>query len=250
MNKLNAIVVDDDKSTSELIKIILKRDYPEIELVGSAYCVEDGLTLLHQVNVNILFLDIEMPDGTGFDLLLRLANKNFHVIFVTAFNDYAIQAFKVNAIDYVTKPIDIDELKSAIDKAKRIINDDLLQNLNLNEVVSKLINSSKKIAFQVGSGVEYINADDILYIEADGNYSTIHLRDKNMVVIKQLKYIEQQLEQHYFFRSHRSTIINLRHIISYNLNKEEDIVLSNGAKLFISRNKRDEFLVAMNRVVS
>src|ERR1700744_2279000 len=213
-----AIIIDDEEMGAELLQILLEKNCPEIDIVSICSKPELGIEMIKRLKPKIVFLDVEMPKISGFNLLEQVKNENFECIFTTAYDHYAIHAIKHNALDYLLKPIDVTELKSAVLKAKNKIDNG---NTNLLQMVTKLVENmpltgqNTKFSIPVGGEVFYVESEEVLYFEADSNYTNIYLdnKDGKITSSKNLKKIEEGLNIDFFFRIHNSYIINLKNVI-------------------------------------
>jgi two-component system, LytTR family, response regulator len=253
-NKIKAIVVDDENKAVKNLTSLLGF-YPNIEVVGTANNAAEAKDLIESYKPDLVFLDINMPNQNGFELLESLSHRPFEVIFVTAHDEYALRALRANAIDYIQKPIDIDELKNAIDKACNIIVKkaglpiDNMQLDSLNYTMQKLNSNQdvKKITIPHLGGFKIIELQDIMYFEGDGNYTTLYLQNlQKMVVTRQLGMFEEILPSSSFFRIHKSTIINLKYVTGYSSTEGSVAIMQDKNTLTISRRRLDDFLNKLN----
>lgn len=249
---IRAVIVEDEKHSRETLKNLLRDFCPDVEVCGAAASIDEAVPLIRSTQPGLLFLDIELQNTTGFDLLRRLPDMGFEVIFTTAFEQYAIQAIKFSSLDYLLKPIDIDELQEAVAKARDKQNKQ--QNNAQLEVLLANLESQRpgahnRICLATADGLEFLQVEDILYCEANGSYTTFHLRDaRKIVVSKNLKEYENLLEEHPFMRVHNSFLINLRHVQRYVKSEGGYILMKNNAHISISLKKREEFLERMARL--
>ncbi|PLX01783.1 MAG: DNA-binding response regulator, partial [Marinilabiliales bacterium] len=199
---LKSIIIDDEKAARQILKDFLDR-YCDVEVIAEADSVSSGVDLLRNAKADILFLDIEMQDGTGFDLLRKVDYSNLQVIFVTSHNDYAIEAFRFSALDYILKPIDPEDLMRAVEKYKTISPDHLIKDkLDLLLANQKQV---EKIALPSLDGIHFIKLKEIVRVESDRNYTTFYLCDKSKLVIsKNLKEFDTLLSPLGFYRVHKS----------------------------------------------
>lgn len=244
--KLRALIVDDEAPARENLKLMLNEHCPEIEVVGLAESVPTAQKLIKELSPQVVFLDIRMPSGTeGFDLLDSLPEKNFQMVFVTAYKDYAVRAFHANAIHYILKPIDIDDLKTAVKKL--VSNQELFRNNdeNLTSYIKSLENLTKsmnqgapsqRITINHAKGFKIVDPSDIMYLEGEGNYTKIYFSDGSQYVdTRSLGIYESILDPKKFFRIHKSHIVNVLCVSEF-LNVDGSfVVMKNGAKLTISR---------------
>lgn len=248
MKEITAVIIDDERSNREFISVILADFCPEVEVIGQADGVASGLELLGKTDPDILFLDIKMPDGDGFQLLEKLENPRFQLVFITAYDKYAIRSFKYSAVDYLLKPIDPEDMIRAVLRAKERLErggDDLNMKLLIENL--RLQNTGhRKIIVPDQNGFVVIRQDEVIRVEADGNYSTIKLSNANDVVAsKPIKYFEELLDSNHFVRIHNSHLVNLSHIVRYVRGRGGIAITSDGAELEVSRRKKDDFLRAL-----
>ncbi|MDA3891440.1 MAG: LytTR family DNA-binding domain-containing protein [Salinivirgaceae bacterium] len=247
---IKAVIVDDELDAIESVKLLLNENFSNITIVGTAQSVADAECVINSSNPDIVFLDIEMPDGNGFDVLERIPNRNFSVIFITAYNQYAIKAFKYSAIDYILKPIDITDFLNAVGK----YSENVLHSPQVEDKIDVLlenINGKKpeKIALSTSESIEFVKITDIIQIEAEGSYSTLKFIDQTeLVVSKNLGEFESLLEDHPFYRPHQSHLINLQHVKKVTRMGNE-IVMDDGSIAFLSRRKKNQFMELMSTLV-
>lgn len=247
MNVLKAIIVDDEEFARSSLFFLLQQNCPEVEITGIARSVAEAREILNHHPIDLIFLDIAMPGGNGFDLIPDAQKHKAAVIFTTAYDQYALKAIKANALDYLLKPIDIDELKTAVEKVAQHIK--LFQNQNeiderINNLASSLSGRSeiKKLTLPYGQGFKMVDVDDIIYIEADSNYSVVHFSNKDKITVsKVLREFEELLPGDQFVRIHKSSIINLNHLKEYNSKNGLQVFLKNGESINISRRRASDF---------
>lgn len=246
---IKAVIVEDELHSRESLKNLLVEFCPDVELCGAAASVEEAVPLIRSVRPALLFLDIELQNSTGFDLLRLLPDMEFDVIFTTAFEQYAIQAIKMSSLDYLLKPIDIDELQEAVAKAmeKQHLQQHKAQlELLLANISSRPSGAQNRICLSTADGLEFLQVEDILYCEANGSYTTFHLRDKRKIVVsKNLKEYETLLDGQSFMRVHNSYLINLREVQRYVKSEGGYILMKNNMHIGISVKKREEFFQRM-----
>lgn len=248
MSKLNVALVDDEPASLKTLQLLLKRYFSDIEVIASFSNPTQALKELPDLPVDLLFLDIEMPVMTGFDLLSQLTGYKGGVIFATAHSSYAIRAFKFSAVDYLLKPIETEDLKQAIEKfiRNRQAKPD---NSSIRQLADNLEHLSqpipKKIVLTVGNNTEVIQINDIEYIQADRNYVLVKRVNKSdLTIIKSLKSFEDILPPSLFVRIHVSYIVNIEMVERY-LKSEGTVVMQSGAKLPLSRSYRDIFVARL-----
>ncbi|MGQ8337403.1 LytR/AlgR family response regulator transcription factor [Sunxiuqinia sp. A32] len=241
---IKSIIVDDEPKSRSNLRDLLSEYCKQVQIVGEAASAIEALKLVKQVNPDIVFLDIEMPGGSGFDLLKSLNDQQFEVVFVTAFDKYGIQAVKFCAIDYLLKPIDIFELSKAVEKASIQINRKK-ENQRLAELVANIDrpDEEKRLALPLADKIEFVVINHIVRIEADGNYTRIFIEgSKEYLVCKTLKEYHEILEPYGFIRTHQSHLINCRKISAYVKTDGGYILLDGGGNVPISRQKKEEVL--------
>ena len=245
---IKAILVDDEKHALVTLQHTLKK-FEEIEVVGVTQKSPDAKALIEQLQPDIVFLDIEMPFLNGFEVLEQFEEINFKVVFTTAYNQYAIKALRMNALDYLLKPIDEGEMRAAIDK---YINKELV---TTNEQIQQLtrFNTGKildTLALSTQEGLHFVKVDTIMYLEASGCYTYIYMADgKKHLVSKNLAVFEEVLKDNpIYFRPHKSNIINLKFIKQYIRGEGGELIMENGCSITLSRNKKQEFLNLFNKV--
>ncbi len=243
MQKLRAMVVDDEPKAVKNMQALLGY-FPFVEVVGTASSAAEARQLLDRTETDLLFLDIQMPAETGFELLESLESRLFEVIFVTAYHEHAIRAFKANALDYLTKPVDIDDLELVLKKAQsRMAAQPVAQAENVARVLQAIATDGKMDKLMVPhlTGFRLIELEKIVSVEADGNYSIIHLTDfQKVVASRQLGQLEPLLPENQFLRIHKSTIINLRHVESFS-SPTQEVSMADGSQLTVSRRRLEEF---------
>jgi two-component system, LytTR family, response regulator len=245
---LKAIIVDDEKHSRETLKNLVEEFCDGIEVLATASSIVEALEVIPKMKPDLLFLDIELQTGTGFDILNLLPEINFEIIFTTAFDQYAIKAVKFSSLDYLLKPIDLDELQIAIEKARKL-KDKQLYNLQLQSLIHNLKQPKiSKICLATTDGFEFVNIEEICYCEAQGSYTSFIFKSgKKILVSKHLKGFENLLSDHTFMRVHNSYLINLKEVNKFIKSDGGYIVMNNGDSVSISRSKKDEFLEAMQK---
>jgi len=239
--QLKTIIVEDEQTSREILKSYLSKYCPTVEVVGEAENIDEALVLIRNNELDMVFLDVEMPYGSGFDLLEKLGNIDFEVVFVTAYNQYAIDALNKHASYYLLKPISIDELIKAVDYVSEIkTKENELQNAVL---IPKSTITNQKITIPTQDGFEVLEIKDIIYCKADDNYTELYLENNlKKLVSKTLKYFEDILNENGFARIHKSYLVNVAYIASYKKGKGGTVYLSNGKELSVSASKKADFL--------
>ncbi|HLZ89417.1 MAG TPA: LytTR family DNA-binding domain-containing protein [Puia sp.] len=245
MDRISAIIIDDEKKSRMSLLQKLQSYCPTVEIVGEAANGPAGKELIESLKPDLVFLDIVMPRMNGFEMIASLSHRNFEIIFTTAYSQYAIQAIRYSAFDYLLKPVDIEDLRNAIqkiglkiaasDKEERLMV--LLQNLS-NEK-----ERSKRIVIPTAEGLLFISVDDIIHLEASSNYTFVYfLHEPRLVACRTLKEFEEMLPDSIFFRIHHSHIININAIKKITRDEGNRVELTNGNVVDISRRRKDEFL--------
>ena len=237
---LNALIVEDESNSRDILRNYLSKYCENITVVGEAASIQEALQLINGNEPDLVFLDVEMPYGNAFDLLDQLPDRNFETVFVTAYNQYAMDALNNHAAYYLMKPINIDELIKAVAyvseiKTKETALEDKVLNAQLPRVEGK-------ITLPQQDGFQVLNVADILYCKADDNYTEIHLEKKKILVSKTLKYFEEALSRFPFARIHKSYLVNVNEVIKYKKGKGGSVVVSNGKELLVSASKKKELL--------
>ena len=243
---IKAIHIEDEPRNVDLLKELVKEHCNDVELIGNAGNVPDGIQLIKKLKPPLLYLDIELNNGNSFELLEGLKDENlsFHVIFITAFGDYAVKAFRHDAVDYLLKPISITELKEATEKAATRIKQSK-SNESIFEVLRELKQQAhnQKIGLPVSDGVVFVTADEIIRCEARGSYSIVYLNNKkNITCAKTLKELEDILTAQNFVRVHNSWIINTRYLKKYYRGKNSYMEMEDGSTVTISLRKKTDLL--------
>ncbi len=247
---LRTIIIDDEAHVRESLADMLKRHCPNAKVVARAEGVKSGLKAIQTHHPDLVLLDIKMKDGTGFDLLEQIENIDFKIIFITAYDQYAIKAFKFSALDYLLKPVESVDLKEAIDKADKISQQEV--NTQLTTLANNLQTddqSKKKIILKTFDNIHLVKVRDIVYAESDGRYSTIYLASgENIIVSNTLKHYHEMLGDFGFYRVHKSYLINLEHIRRFEKAEGGYVILETEAKVPVASRKREELLELLERI--
>jgi two-component system LytT family response regulator len=245
---IKVIIVDDEISAIKGLEYELSNFSEDVEIIKMFTNSLEALSAINNLKPDCVFLDIEMPYIDGFQLLSKLTYRDFDLIITTAFDNYAIRAFKENAMDYLLKPIDTDDLARAIskiknNKKKNNLGDDLKKTL---ETLIPKVNKTK-ISLPLSGKTIFVNTNDIVYCKSDGNYTEIHFKNKKVeVVSKKLKIIEEVIENELFFRVHNSYLVNIDCIAELVRKDGQYLVLENGVTIPVSRNKKEALLDLLN----
>lgn len=244
---MKAVIIDDEQDSRQILSAYISKYCPEVKVMGFGESVATGLQAIAQHQPDIVFLDIEMPYGNGFDLLEQVPEVNFETIFVTAFDQYAVQALNQSAAYYLLKPIAIDELIKAVEKIKiEKLESTYVQHAKvLMENLKVGGNHVQKIMLPTLEGFEIVPVDDIVYCEAVDNFTKFYFeKAPTLLICRTLKYFEEVLEPYHFVRIHRSYLINPAFVIRYNKGKGGFVTMGNGQELEVSPNKKQAFLQA------
>ncbi|HSY61837.1 MAG TPA: LytTR family DNA-binding domain-containing protein [Cytophaga sp.] len=245
---IKALIIDDVEKARSALKSDIKTYCPNVQVTGEADGVESGLQLIKNTTPDVIFLDIRMSDGSGFDLIAKLRQQGtiaFQVIFTTAYDEYAIKAFKFSAIDYLLKPVDHEDLIQAVQKIKvQDVQSSLKENMELLlESMKGIKTSNKRIALNSVDKVQIVNVDDIIQCESQKNYTLFYLTNKKQVLVtRTLKEFEDMLEGDNFLRVHHSHLINVKHLKEYIKTDGGYAVMSDGSQVPVSVRKKEQLL--------
>ncbi|HAS40727.1 MAG TPA: DNA-binding response regulator [Microscillaceae bacterium] len=241
---MKTIIIDDNESAQESLEELIQTYCPQLTLAGKAFNIQEGQKLIEQVSPALVFLDVEMPTGTGFELLQQLPEIHFKVIFTTAHEKYALKAIKFSALDYLLKPIDAEELVEAVSKTQQ----DTQQNefeLKMETLFQNLANNQtdQKMMLRDKYGFQITSVKDIIRLEADRNYTHFFIKDqKPLLISKSLKDYEKLLPPEQFFRCHKSHIVNLNYLLRYDRREDDILIFQDGSKVPVSRRKLEMLL--------
>jgi two-component system LytT family response regulator len=238
--KLKALLVEDEANSREILRNYLAKYCPDVDLLGEASSAKEGLVLIKENDPDLVFLDVEMPFGNGFDLLDQIPERTFETVFVTAYDHYAKDALNNQAAYYLTKPIAIEELIKAVAHVKEIREKE--NALHDKVLPASLSQVQGKLTLPQLDGFIVLNTDDILYCKADDNYTEIYLADKKHLVSKTLRYLEQALEAYPFARIHKSYVVNVNEIVRYHRGKGGSVLLSNGKEIQVAASRKKDLL--------
>ncbi|WP_299013466.1 LytTR family DNA-binding domain-containing protein [uncultured Polaribacter sp.] len=247
---MNVIIIDDESRARNVLGTLLREECTGITKILEASNLVDGVALIKNKQPKIVFLDVEMPQHSGLEILDFFKNEpiDFQIIFTTAYSQYAIEAFRLSAIDYLMKPIDIEDLKLALQKAKDAIKEENINHKlqNLEKAFQQL--SLNKIALEIPKGIIFASHDEILFFEADGVYTKVHLNDgKSQLICKTLKHFSDQLkDKPLFYKPHRSYLINLKFMKEVVKKDGLHVVMQNKKTIPIARDRKDAFLQMIN----
>lgn len=233
---MKAIIIDDEPLAIENLELLIKEYCQEVDVIATGNNILTGLKLLNQHQPDIIFLDIEMPDGTGLELQELIQDKNIHIVFTSAHEKYALQAFKADAIDYLLKPVDVDDLISSIERVK-------------SKLEKNLTDSSHKIILKTSDSIHIIDTSSIIRCESEGSYTRFVIQNEEEVLVsKGLKYYEDKLSSNRFYRIHQSHLINLSHLKKIIKVDGYQAEMNDGSIIPISNRKKDEFLTTISKL--
>lgn len=244
---IKAVIIDDEQHCIDSLVFDLQKNCREVEILETCTSPKQGLIAIRKQKPDLVFLDVQMPWMNGFEMLEMLENINFAIIFTTAYDQFAAKAFRLSAVDYLLKPIDVNDLKEAVKKAlEKIVHksgtaniDNLLHNINNPE-------AKQRVAFAGREGYEFVEITTIVYAQAEGAYTHVFLNNKRKLVIsKTLSDIEEMLPAEQFQRIHHSTLVNLQHITHFFKTDGGYVVLDNGEKLVVSKSKKEDLLTRL-----
>jgi two-component system LytT family response regulator len=242
MKKINTIIVEDELRSADVMKTLLAECCPEIEIAAVAPSVKSAVELIKLLKPELVFLDVELPDGNGFNVLESFPPGLFNVIFVTAYEHYALKAIKASALDYLLKPVDTDELIAAIKKLPDETESDMRQDVYLQNQ-NQQNRQKMRLALPTIDGLKFIEQGDIIWCEAQGSYCNFLLTNKEKVLVsKPLSYFEEILDEEQFCRPHQSYIINLAHAKNYVKGRGGYLIMSDGSKVEVSVRMKNNLL--------
>jgi two-component system LytT family response regulator len=239
---IRSVLVDDELNSCEILSWQLKEFCPDIQIVNVCTDPFKALDAIRNKKPDLVFLDIQMPHMNGFELLKKLMPISFDVIFVTAYDQFAVKAFEFSALDYLMKPIEREDLVKAVSRVRVNHPSDERLQLLLDQLESLKRNEKiKRLAISTADSYHFVNIDEIVCCESERNYTKIHLVDgKNIMISKTMKTIEGILDLPHFFRTHQSYLVNLNHVKKFNRDSGGYVVMSNGMTITVSKNKKDE----------
>jgi len=238
--QLSAVIIEDEVNSREILRNYLKNYCSQVTILGEAGTIKEGIALIAREQPNLVFLDVEMPFGNAFDLLEEMPDRNFETVFVTAYNQYAMEALNQHAAYYLMKPINIDELIKAVAYVEEVITkEDLLQDRVLSSKQQKV---EGKITLPQQDGFQVLNVSEILYCMADDNYTQIFMAERKILVSKTLKYFEEALSVFPFVRIHKSFLVNINEVVKYKKGKGGSVIISNGKELMVAASRKKQLL--------
>jgi two-component system LytT family response regulator len=250
-NMLRTIIIDDESHVRRTIRSLVTHYCPHLQIAGEADGVGSGIETIRKLRPDLVLLDIRMKDGTGFDLLKKLDPIDFKVIFITAYDQYAVQAFKYSAVDYILKPVDPEDLIQAVNRTEKMLKGEVAMHLKaLEGNLSPIDAGDKKIVIKTLDNIYLVSQREILYCEADGSYTTLCLANgKSIVTSRLLKEFDEILSPHGFYRVHKSFLINLSAIERFEKAEGGFLVLKEGGKIPVASRKKEELVALFEKLV-
>lgn len=243
------LIIDDESRTRSLLFTLLSRLDTPLQIHQDGESVASGVKAINEINPDILLLDIQLPDGTGFDILEQIGERDFCVIFITAHEEYAINAIKCSALDYILKPIDKNELSRAIDRAVKMLEDPKDQEPKYEALISNVSQDRKKIVLRTFESLYIVEIDSIVRCQSENNYTVFYLDDgRQIVTSKTMKEYEEALSYNFFMRCHRSHIINFNYVNRFDKNDGGKIILKNNDEIPLSRKFREPFFELLEKM--
>jgi two-component system, LytTR family, response regulator len=239
---LKAIIIDDEPRGRNILLELINQHFDDIKVVATASGADEGIKRIDTLHPDVVFLDVEMPGKNAFDMLKELAQIDFQIIFVSAHNHYALKAFKLSALDFLLKPVDLDDLKLAIERLKTRPVKNVQQVPNLLQQLKQPKGNFAKIAVSSINAIEFVNIADIIYCQADGVYTHVFLNSTSIISTKNLKEFDDLLASHFFFRIHHSYLINMNQIKKYLKGDGGIVIMCNDVEIEVSRRKKGAFL--------
>lgn len=248
---LKTILVDDEVSCTDILHWQLETYCKEqVEVLTQCNSAQVALERISELKPDLVFMDIEMPGMNAFELLSRLKPVQFEVIFVTAYNQFAVQAFKENAVDYLLKPIEKADLTSAVNKAALRLKDHSVDRMDaLISTFRQYMDAGKKIALPTGDGLSFIDVDQIVRCESDSNYTFVHLaKGEKILITKTLKQVEESLANYPFYRIHQSHLVNLNHIVRFAKDGGGYLIMSDNSTITVARQRKDGLMELFSKL--
>ena len=252
---MKTLIIEDEQKSRDMLATLIKKNFPQLTIVGLAKNVTEGVEFINTLSPDLVFLDISMPDGTGFDVLEKTQGLKFDIIFTTATDKHALKAIKYSACDYLLKPIDVDELKPTVDKliekhASKTSTMPSMENLQfLIQNLKRADDNYSKITLPTGNAYEIVSIKDVIRCEAEGSYTNfVLIGNKKLMVSASMKHYEDLLPANDFIRIHHHHLININHVVRFLKVDGGYAIMSDNSQLEISRRKKDAFLERLNAV--
>lgn len=252
MTKIRTVIIDDESNGRDILVALLEKFCPSLDILGTAENADAGKEMIDSLKPQLVFLDINMPGKTGFELLQQFESIDFEVIFVTAHDNYALKAFKFSAIDYILKPIDLEDLKTAVKKAEEKLVFKGKPNERYNEFLNNIKNIQNpfdKLGLATRDGLIFIKISDIIRCESDVNYTWFYLeKGEKILASKTLKDFEEMLDEYNFYRIHKSHLINLAHLKRYIKGEGGSVIMSDNSEVEVSRRNKEGLMKRLQQI--
>ncbi|MBU6324229.1 MAG: LytTR family DNA-binding domain-containing protein [Bacteroidetes bacterium] len=244
---IQALIVEDEPRAQNVLNTLLSEHFPDVQVVGIANDVQQAAGIIHDKKPDLVFLDVELPGQSGLSLFDNTDPSQYQVIFTTAYTQYALNAFQVSAVDYLLKPLQLDQLEAAIEKVRKNLKEPGLSANDVAELKELMVEGVKKIPLPTSGGVLFVTLSDIIYLKADGSYTHFIMNNgKNILVSRKIKEFEHTLNKaNRFFRPHRSYVVNVDRIVEYIKADGGSVVMDNTDEIPLSRDMRETFLQFM-----
>jgi two-component system LytT family response regulator len=240
-NRIDAVIIDDEENFSSSLEILIRKNFGKINILGDANSVKSGITLINKLKPKLVFLDINLPDGSGFEILEETNFKSYETIFTTSYTEFALRAFEFSALHYLMKPMTVEKLKDAIERYEKVHNNDFFDE-KLKILKESLIDKPQRILLPTTDGLSIFNIADIVRCEADNNYSIVFFNNKQKILLsKPLQYLDKILNELDFVRIHSKHLINLRYVKNYVNGRKSFVQLSDNSELPISQTQKIDF---------
>jgi len=245
---IRAIIIDDEPQCVDTLSILIKMHCPEIQIDAGCESGEEGILAIQKFKPDVVFLDIEMPKMSGFDMLEKLGNISFQVVFTTAYNQFALRAFKYSALNYLLKPIDPDDLRETVSRILALKRGPMKEQFDILLNTLKQNDKPSRIALSTGDGMVFVNTNNIMYCQSESNYTHVKLVDgEKYLLAKSLKEFEETLPEKDFFRIHNSFLVNLNEIKKFVRSDGGYVIMNDGAQVGIARARREEFFALFDK---
>ena len=247
---MTCILIDDEADGLDLLVLLMQKHCPAVQVIGQYNNPGEGVAAIRSMRPNLVLLDVEMPEINGFDVLEACRDIPFHVVFTTAFNEYAVKAFKYSAIGYLLKPVDEEDLKEAVQRAQQLLT--VQQHAEQRDILFDSLQQARpvrqKIALPGADGIVFLHISDIIYCKAEGNYTSVFIvhQNRSQLFTRQLIFIENLLPEDTFYRSHNSYLVNLKYVEQYI--RDGELLLKDGHKVPVSRAQKEGLLERLNQI--
>lgn len=246
---IKALIVDDEQNSRQALRALIEAVAPDVTILADAKNTKEARKYIEALKPDLVFLDINMPGETGIELMESFDNLTFHVVFCTAYDKYAVKAFRLNAVDFLLKPIDPDELTHAIEKVK--LRGAKVQKDQIVEIGKQMLGTGKlnidRIALPTAEGIHFVQLTDIVWLESLGSYTKFHVSGQSPIVVSRLiKEYEELLEDHNFLRVHQSSVLNMKHVKKYVRGDGGQVWMSDGSEIEVARRRKDELIKALD----